>query len=534
MPTPAKQYATAKPFYGKAPDNVVSQEDIERLSAYELYEDIYHNRPETFEVTTRGDDDTQVPIYLPSAKKIINAVNRFLATEFDFITDPNSGTPEDRASATRLMKNLFKREKMYVKHNNQRRYWLIRGDAMYHITADDKKEEGSRISIHELDPSQYFPIEDPSQPNRIMGCHLVDKIQDPRTPDDKTKMVARRQTYRRVVDGDGNPTGPITSELTTWEIGKWDDRNLKPDELKPVSTIVPEFTLDAAITTIPVYHMRNNALPNALFGLSEVAGIENLFAAMNQSITDEDMTLVMQGLGMYWTDAAPPMNEDGTQGNYEIGPGQVIEVGDGQHFGRVTGVSSVAPFQEHINSIDEWAKHSVGVPDVAIGKVEVAVAESGISLKMQLAPILANCGEKEQEMLGVYDQMLYDIVYQWFVAFEGLAVEDVTIASVVGDPMPVNREARIQEIMLLITSGLITIGMAQAELSKYGYNFAAGAEQQAIADAKALSLAQNADPFSNRYQQETEEQQQNVNPQGFTAAGTPSTPPVTQAPTNAL
>lgn len=532
MTVPVGQYDTARPYFDKASDNVVAEDDKDRLRAYALYEDIYHNRPETFAVTMRGDDQDQVPIYLPAAKKIIEATNRFLAVDFDFVIDPNRGAPEDRATMNRMVSNLFKREKMYTKHNNQRRYGLIRGDALWHVTADDTKEEGKRISIHELDPSTYFPITDPAHPDRIMGCHIVDKVQAP-NQDDKTKQVARRQTYRRVVDGEGNPTGKITTELTLWEINKWDDRNLKPEDLKPVAVLKPEEELHDRITTIPVYHFRNNVIPGGTFGLSEVAGIETIFAAINQSITDEDLTLVMQGLGMYWTNAAPPQNADGSDGNWEIGPGVVAEVGDDQTFGRVTGVSTVAPYLEHIKFMDEYAQQAHGVPDIAAGRVDVTVAESGISLALQLAPILAKNAEKEVEMLSVNDQMLYDITSQWFPAYESVDLPEVSVATVVGDPMPVNRETMVQEIMLLFTSGLITIAMAQAELSKFGYNFAAGSEEQAIADAKSLALAQNPDPYSNRYAQETEEQQQSSNPQGFTSKPSGGAAPTTAGLTNA-
>lgn len=520
------QYSSAAPFFGKASDNVVSEADKQRLQAYAFYEDAYHNRPETFRVSMRGDDDTQVPIYLPACKKIVEATNRFLAVDFDFVVDPNSGTPEEQATVARMMRNLFKREKMYTKHATQRRYGLIRGDAVWHITADDTKTPGSRLSIHELHPSNYFPIEDPANPDRIMGCHIVDTTQDPRSPNDRTKIVARRQTYRRTMDANGNPTGEITSELTTWEIGKWDDRNLEAKDLKPVSVIKAQYALPSGITTLPVYHFRNNRIPEEQFGLSEVAGIETIFAAMNQSVTDEDMTLVMQGLGMYWSNAAPPLNADGTDGDWEIGPGSVIEVGDGQQFGRVTGVSSVAPFIEHMKFIDEYGQQALGVPDIAVGKVDQAIAESGISLRLQMGPILAKNGEKEQEILGIYDQMFFDIAYQWFPAYEQVTFTDIEVASVVGDPLPTNRDARIQEVLLLFTSGLITIAMAQSELSKYGYNFAADSVQQALADTRALALAQNPDPFDNRFQEETALQQKAANPQGFTTAPTnPVGPP---------
>lgn len=514
MLTVAKQYSSAKPFFTGTTQAVVSVEDQERLSAYTVYRDFYYNRPETLKVQLRGDS---LPIYLPSARKLIEATNRFLAVNFNFVVDPKFGSPADQAIAQQQMGNLFKREKFYTKFASQRRNGLICGDAVWHITADGTKPQGTRVSIHAVQPDNYFPIEDPNNPDRLLGCHLVDLVQDPRQPDDRTKLVNRRQTYRRVVDALGNPTGPITSEITFWEQGTWDDRNLKPGDLKQVPGGVPVFVLPPAITSVPVYHIRNNAIEPAVFGLSQIAGVETIVNGLNQAVTDEDLTLVMQGLGMYWTNSGAPENADGTPAPWNLGPGQVVEVGDGQTFGRVTGVGSVAPFVEHMNFIDDFAQTGLGVPDVAIGKVDVAVAESGISLKLKLSPILASNAEKELEILMTMDQLLWDINKMWWPAYEQLTLLNVDIASVVDDPMPHNRDAEIQEILLLQSGGLITIAMAQAKLAKLGYDFEAGADVTVVQEAQRLAIARTGDPFANRFG--AEDNPQDALPSTTTTAG---------------
>lgn len=499
-----KHYSTISPFAVGSTDLAISNEDIERLKAYIAYEDFYHNRPETLVVKMRGDSE---PIYLPSTKKCIEATNRFLAVAYNYTVATSLGSPIEQAAAQMYMGNLFKREEVLGKFSMQRRYGLIRGDAVWHITADDTKDPGKRISVHTVHPSNYFPIEDELNPGRILGVHLVDKIQDPRAPDDKTKKVIRRQTYRRTLDANGSPTGEITSEVTRWEIGGWDDRNQKPADLKPLGTILPVTALPPQITSIPVYHIRNSPLPDVIFGMSQVQGVETLVNGMNQAITDEDLTLVMQGLGMYFTTAGAPQNADGTPAAWNLGPGQVVEIGEGQSFGRVTGVSSVAPFVEHNTFIDNYMQQGLGIPDIAAGRVDVAVAESGISLKLQLAPILAANAEKEQEILGRMDHMLWDISTMWMSAYEQITFSaGIEVVSVVDDPMPVNRDSKIQEILLLQTSGLITIAQAQAELAKLGYNFVEGDDVKVVQEAQALALARSGDPFNNRYGEEVEPQ----------------------------
>lgn len=510
------QYATALPFFPKEgePNLVGSAEDTARIAYYKLMEDLYHNRPETFQVTMRGDDEDSAPIYIPTARKIVEAVFRFTAVDYNYVVEQDRGTPEEVATLERMVGNLFRREGFWTKFNNNKRYGLIRGDALWHITADTTKAQGSRISLHELNPANYFPILDEDNDDRVIGCHIVDIVQDPREPEDRSKKVARRLTYLRVgvekLSGPGyevpvgTTLGGVTSETRLFAIGKWDDRNLSGDDLEQISVTVPLFSLPVQITTIPVYHWRNNPLPGATFGLSEIAGLETIIQGINQSITDEDLTLIMQGLGMYWTNAKPPMDDDGNELPWQLGPGQVVEVGNDNTFGRVSGVSNVAPYQEHMKYLEDAALSSTGVPEVASGRVDVTVAESGISLKLQLAPILAKAEEKNLEILTKSDHFLYDLAGMWLPAFEGFSPSDFSIGSIIGDPLPENREARIQEVMLLQAAGLITIEMAQAKLSELGYTFRVGDNIQVLRDAQAMAAAKGGDDVINRYQQELE------------------------------
>lgn len=516
-----RHWSSAQPFVSAVSGgNIIGSDDLVRCAAYQFYEDAYHNRPEAWTVTLRGDDDEeQVAITLPAAKKIIEATNRFLAVDFDFAVVPNTvpepgetdpAAPPEEPGATaaanpgavalqNYITNLARREKLYSKFANQKRYGLIRGDAVWHITADDTKLPGQRISIHEVHPGQYFPIADVADPNRLAGCYLVDMVQNPKEPDDKTKLAARVQEYRREQDSTGAFTGVIMSSLTIYEIGKWDARNLKPGDIKPIQVIRPATPLDPSITQVPVYHIRNNTIPGTEFGTSEVAGIEVLMNALNQSMTDEDLTLVMQGLGMYWTNAGPPENADGTDGAWEIGPRAVVEVGEGQTFGRVTGVSSVAPFLEHMKYTDEWIQGGAGVPDIAVGKVDVAVAESGISLKLQLAPIIAKNAEKELELVAGLDQMFYDLCRMWLPAYEQIDFPEYTIVTSIGDAMPENRQDKINEIVGLLSNvpQIITLQMAHNMLRKYGYEFGPNSAAEVIQDSIAITQATQAaiDPF---------------------------------------
>lgn len=483
------RYASAVPFVSQSNDNIVDEDDKLRWQAYQFYDDVYHNRPETFTATIRGEDDEQVPIYLPSGGALIDAVSRFLGVEFGFrITlapKPDSENLGEELNATDdeiqlcqlYFEKLFKREKIATKFDSAKRYGLTRGDALFHVIGDDTKSVGSRVSINELHPGQYFPISGGLLGDKHIGCHIVSVVPDPRDP---KESAALRQTYRYVLDNEGNKSGGITTELAIFETGKWDDRN-PANKIEKIQQVVEEQPLDPRIDVIPVYHIKNNEIPGDDFGRSELAGFETLLNAVNQSMTDEDMTLVMQGLGMYWTDAPPPTDANGNEASWQVGPGQVIEVGAGQNFGRLTGVSSVAPFQDHVLAIEKRMQQRLGLSDVAVGDIDVATVESGIALKMKLAPIIARNAIKEEEIASVTDQMLYDVAMKWYPVYEGIDFGSAVPECTFGDPLPADRKATIDEILLLLgaTPPLITLAMAQkrlAELGGYEFNDASESE----------------------------------------------------------
>lgn len=516
MVTNAIQYSTSEQIIkqggigGTGNANIVSDIDKVRVNAYDLYDGFYHNRQESLKVYVRGDD--QNPIYIPSAKKIIEATSRYLMVNFDYFTkapdaEPLPGeeesdapvtgdTAEDTRTVDGYFAKMFKREKVKAKFIRQKRYSLIRGDAFWYITADPNKEQGARLSLHELDPRHYFPIEDPNDTDRVIGCHIVDLVPDPRKPDDLTAQVARRQTYRKDTGPDGKLRA-VTSERLCFEIGKWDDR-VKANEIVPVPNPdqdMPLADLPPQITQLPVYHLKNSSLPNATFGMSEISGLETAILSINQTITDEDLTMIMQGLGMYVTNAGPP--EDGA---WNVGPGQVIETGQDQRFERVTGVSSVSPYTEHMKTMDDAIVQGSGTPEIAIGIADVAVAESGIALMLQMGPILAKNAEKELEFLLTHDQMFYDIVNMWLPAYEEIDPGGNEVLTIVDNPMPVNRDAKVQELMLLYTSGVITLSMVVSALMELGYQFPSSDPQMAAEmireEQKQKSQDMMGDPYA--------------------------------------
>lgn len=487
-------YATAAPLFGPAP-TWLAVEDAKRVQAYQLYEAIYRNVPDAFKIVQRGTDAN--PIYIPAAKTLIEAKNRYLAKRWTYALDPRVGTEGDRTTLSTALSALFRREAVYSKFATQKRWGLVRGDSVWHIVADPNKPAGRRISVFELDPGSYFPIPDPWNDDTTLGCHLAVPITLL-----TGESVIRRQTYRKL------PDGSITYELSWWEPGAWDDRPEslqipRPakkipvgDENKPVSATA----LPPAVTALPVYHIKNCRTTGGAFGTSELEGFERLIAGINQAISDEELALALEGLGLYWTTSGPPVDSEGKETTWKIGPGWVVEIDEGATWGRVNGVSSVSPSLDHIGYIEKSMREAAGVPDIAIGNVDVKTAESGIALAFKMAPILAGNEEKEVELLATIDHMLFDLSTMWLPAFEGITGAGQAV-SVVDDPMPVDRAAVIKEITGLMATDppLISAEYARTLLAdKLGYEFPDEIGASVVTEAAAYADARLPDPFNDR------------------------------------
>jgi hypothetical protein len=503
------------------PDWVTEDTDAVRVAAYDGYSDMYRNVPETFKLVARGEEDQ--PIYIPSARKIIEATNRYLAKSWDWTVrslsaeaaasqsaSDASGTPQagtlNAAEGNRIaiqvaLANLFKREEVPTKFYSIKRNMLLKGDALWHLMADMGQVEGQRIAIKELDPRNYFRIPDPNDFERTKGCYIVDLLAV------GSATIARRLEYRRVetdVDAQewGVPVGTVYTRLSFWETKGWDDRWDGHPELKPVPTPEPyassaDFaellagtTLPPGVTSLPVYHIRNNREGNEPFGGSQIAGIETMIMAINQGASDEDITLALQGLGIYVTSSKPPVNDQGEETEWFIAPASVLEMnGPNDKFARVDGLKTMLPFQEHLTYLDKSIKEATGLSAVAVGQVDVSVASSGVALRLEMAPILSGNEEKEVELLSRMDQMLYDIVFQW-LPLDGVNADpaDILVSNSFGDPLPPDEDKIIDRVTKLVTAGLVSKEWAVKYLSdQLGYQFPADMLDSIAAEADAVA-----------------------------------------------
>lgn len=476
-------YSTAEGLFGAKPSWIQSMLDQQRILSYQLYEEIYWNVPETFKLTARGNEDK--PIYVPTARTIVDTTNRYVGAKLDFAVDPMLGSPNDQAALQLAMRSLFARERFRSQFAANKRFGLIRGDWLWHVTADPAKPAGSRISIRPVDPASYFPIYAEDDIDRVVGCHLVDQFEDPQ---DNNKTKIRRQTYRK------SENGRITVEEGIFEVDKWEGPQYKPAKVIRALTELPP-----QITALPVYHIRNFEEPGNPFGSSELRGLERIMAAINQSVSDEELALALEGLGMYATDSEAPVDENGEDSDWILGPGRVIELSDGKKWERVDGINSVIPYQDHIKMLVNFLNEASATPDVARGKVDVSVAESGVSLMLQMGPMLSKADEKDTIILDVHTQFFFDLTRGWFPAYESMSFGDAYALPTLGDKLPLDRAAKFKELNDMLAGQVISAAFYRAEATKLGYTFPDDIGIDIVEEQAAMAEATSVpDPFSDR------------------------------------
>ena len=480
-------YSTISPFTTVFP-SWVPELDKERIASYQTYEEIYWNHPETFELMVRGSDS--LPIYLPSGRIIVDTMNRYMCKRLGFNVIPAPGVTAgaEQELAKQVFDDWFMREAFKTKFSSSKLYGIMRGDWLFHIVANPNKVAGTRVSVRTVDPATYFPVYADDDLDRLEKVHLAEEFVD---TDGKTRL--RKETYEKVFDNLGNQTA-IMYSLAVYD----PDKAFKIDGA-PEYVVVNPTPLDPRITTIPVYHIKNFEQPANPFGSSEMRGLERIMASMNQSISDEDIALALEGLGVYTTASGSPVDEEGADVPWVIAPGRVID-NLTEPLERVKGIDSVAPFADHIGMLWDFTKMASGTNDAAIGKVDVQVAESGIALQMQMAPILSRAEEKQDMVSETLAHLFYDL-RNWFLVYESWNLENTRILPTFGDPLPQNRKAEVGLLTELVTGKIMSAETARAHAAKLGFVFAPN-EAELIAGAAAQEAAA-VDPFGARLNEES-------------------------------
>jgi hypothetical protein len=534
---PTSVYETVALFGRQMPTHVsdAAKEDQLRLRAYDTYTELYQNNAEAFAAVLKLDSGNELfRRLIASSRTIVEASNRYFGRGLSWIVEPGQPTssadaggvggegaaasePDGGAAAAEaaagvlgpqgILTNLFRREEFGARYMSMKRWSLVRGDGMFHITADPSKPEGQRLSITELNPAAYFPIKDPANEERVVGCYIVNVILD----DEEEEIVARLE-YRRILTAEdaANPDlagngglNTVFAKLTFWEPDGWDARYLDKGDMKPVSPparfgaaaadaasptalLLAGSALPSQITAIPVYHFRNNRRGGTVFGVSELQGIETLITGVNQTVTDQELAVALNGLGLYWTDSGQAKDEQGNAIPYRISPGSMLSLEQGGKIGRLTGVDSISASKGHAEMLQNAMQEASGTPAVAIGRPNNTSAESGVALAIEMSPVVSKGEEKEEEHLGRLTQMNFDLLTGWLPAYEGYTDDGTRVLPVFDDPVPVDRAAVVTEVTGLVTAKIISARSARDVVAeKLGYQFGPDEDSRLAGEAQA-------------------------------------------------
>lgn len=502
------KYSTVKPMMGSKIGWVADVQEQNRIAAYTVYESIYWGAPDTFKLVQRGTEDK--PIYVPSGRIIVETMHRYLAPKLGFTTimrDPlaESEDPNALLLGQQVLDSLFKRERFPARFNANKRYGLMRGDWAFHLYADPAREAGSRISVFAVDPASLFPIYEEANPDNVIGWHIAEEYTE-----NDGKVYIRRLTYRKVT-GTAGPSA-ITSEMALFKVDDWGGPGM-PQAPKPERVIAPLQTLPSPIDHLPIYLIPNFEEPGTIWGSSEMRGVERLLSAINQSVSDEDLSLALDGLGVWVTDAGDPVDDEGNIVPWDLGPARVVQVPTGKNFDRKNGVSNVEPYQKHIGAMQDYVDQAMGQSSIAKGRVtDVNIAESGVALALELAPILARAEEKNLTVEAVLSNMFYDLV-NWFLAYEDGALsplQNITWVPTFGDAMPRNRKQEIDELLKLASSSpqLVPMSYVRNRLRQLGYEDMPEEDAlvQEMADEQQLRISIQQDAFGARVDQQVNQE----------------------------
>lgn len=465
------------------------EEEQQRIQAYEKYDQMYWNDPTQYALRVL---DEEQPIYVPNARVIVDTTAQYLMKGMELVaTSTDAAQPmsaedarrdaraNDKSPAQRSLESFLKRERFMSKFNINKQAGIARGDSAFHITADPLKPPGARISIDTLHPGMVWKVTDDDDPDKVIRIHIVEQYFRPNEPE---KTYIRKLTYEKVTEG-GNRR--IAREEAIYELSGEKGMWFGPTPEK-VEQVLEYDLLPAQITQFPIYWFNNIDWESQLYGSSEMRGLEFLEWAVSQGTTDTQMALALEGLGVYATDGGRPVDDAGNESDWEVTPGGVMEVPAGSYFRRVEGVGSITPMMDQLKYLESKMYAATGMTDVALGQVDVQVAQSGVALAIKFMPTLARIEHRDTSYIELLQQMFFDLRF-WFQAYDPLSnipELDVLIAK---SKLPVNRVETLNELNNMYDRKIISRKYYREKVAELGYIIPADEDKTILEEAEVLS-----------------------------------------------
>jgi hypothetical protein len=455
-------YSTASPFFDMLEDPLwVPEMEKDRIQSYDVYDKLFWGFPRALRLQMEGDSE---PIYIPAPRTIVESTAHFLLKGLQI----GPGSTGQSGAGADALKAFLKRERFLSRFNMNKQAGVRRGDWVFHMTVDTDAAKGRRISLTPIDPASYFPIYDPEDIDKLLGIMIADQWE---SPDKDGKVYIHRVWYEYVPTAAGRRV-VVRDEIVEAE-GWFQGKKAKVRKVFQTEEMLP-----SPIDTIPVFHLPNIEEPANPFGSSELRGFERLVQAINQSISDEEVALALEGLGLYATNAPPPTNADGVEEDWVVAPARVLELQGGKDiwFKRVEGIGSVRPTQDHLKFLLDNLYE--GSSTFRPGAIDVQVAESGVALALKFLPTLAKIEDRDLTGKEKLEQMFWNWNI-WHNVFEESHGE-LEIVATLGSKLPESRKEKLNELNNMFDRKVISAEYYRQEMAKLGYVFPDGMMEQII------------------------------------------------------
>lgn len=483
-------------FAQSSDTNWLPKTDSARNGAYEGYSKIYWNEDYAYSLRVIV---TEQPVYIPIGRILVDTMAHYMLKGLCVEVED----PEKNKVQAADLEDFLDRQQFLPKFHVAKHDGCMRGDYVFHMTADEGRPAGQRISLTSVYPGKVVRKFDDDDGELMTDAWIAEPYEFPRGDErhnDGREYIRRLHYWYSDEDGDADdqphallddddevppPDSTETREglsstrrvMRELEILEVDDKLWTADETVAQIELQPE-QLPDPIDCIPIYWFKNIPTDGQPFGSSEIRGFERGIRGISQEATDLGVGLALDGMGTFVTDASRPRRDDGTEVNWIIEPGMILELQNGTYFKRVDGISSITPALDWMKYSESKIGEAAGLSAVALGDVDSATASNPMALAIKFLPTLAKLEEREAIALGSLRNMFWDWT-KWREAYEDKSwPKGVKLRIQVGEKLPQDRTARVNELNNMLDRDIISKTYYREEMGKLGYEFPDDIQEQ--------------------------------------------------------
>jgi hypothetical protein len=151
----------------------------------------------------------------------------------------------------------------------------------------------------------------------------------------------------------------------------------------------------------------------------------------------------------------------------------------------------------------EWiqtqAQSIWGINEIALGNVEVSVAESGIALALRMGPLLDAAQERDREIYDVLTNLFFDLRTMYFPVYERMQFPEVEVLPYFPPKLPEDTAGKLDRLQQLFTDRVMPLSIYWRELRALGMDLPPDEQMREL-----LALdAEITDPAGARLEAET-------------------------------